>query len=95
MKRIFEIKPVFVDNIPDKLEYGILYISRTCKTATHLCACGCGLETVTPLSPPENWILINNNSLVSLSPSIGNTKGEAPNYHAHYYIIDNKIIWCK
>ena len=93
MKRIFEIKPVFVDNIPDKLEHGILYISKTHYTAIHLCACGCGLETVTPLSP-ENWTLINDNGLVSLKPSIGNTKGELPNYHAHYFIFSNRIIWC-
>ena len=40
----------------------------------------------------EDWTLINNNGLVSLTPSIGNWKGEKK-YHAHYYITNNKIVW--
>lgn len=93
MGRISEIKPKYFENIPKELEEGILYIKKN-DTAIHLCACGCGLETVTPLSPPENWTLIDNNGLVTLRPSIGNTKREAPKYHAHYFITNNKIIWC-
>lgn len=89
---IYEIIPVFVDNIDSEIEEGKLYISLLYKSAVHLCACGCRGKTVTPLIKGE-WILINKNNIVSLKPSIGNWAGEKP-YHAHYFITDNKIIWC-
>jgi len=49
----------FVEFIPAKPEEGILYISIEYKTATHLCACGCGERVVTPLSPVD-WKLTFN-----------------------------------
>lgn len=91
MERLSEITPVFVTNIPDLLEHGKLYISKEYNCAIHLCACGCGEKSVTPIKEGE-WMLIERNDLVSLHPSIGNFIGENP-YHAHYYITDNKIIW--
>ena len=91
---INKLIPKYCNSIPEKefLTEGILYIVKN-HIAIHLCACGCGLETVTPLSP-ENWKLIDNDGLITLRPSIGNTKSEAPKYHAHYFITGNKIIWC-
>lgn len=90
--RLESIEPIFVENVPEKLEEGKLYISEIYKVAVHLCACGCGEKAVTPLKAGE-WTLTKNNEAVSLSPSIGNWKWESPNYHAHYYITNNKIIW--
>lgn len=44
MNRLSYIVPVFVEFIPENLDYGKIYISDTYRTATHLCACGCGIE---------------------------------------------------
>ena len=91
MVKLTEIQPVFVELIDFELEYGFLYISEEYKTAVHLCACGCGGKTVTPIGDGE-WSITNNDGVVTLRPSIGNFMGESP-YHAHYYITNNKIDW--
>lgn len=87
--RIEVIKPTFVEFVPKVLEPGVLYISEKYKTASHLCACGCGEKVVTPLSPVD-WQLRREGGLVSLSPSIGNW-----NYacRSHYWIRHNRIAW--
>lgn len=89
--RLNEIKPEFVELLNKEPEPGILYISEKYKTAIHLCACGCGGKTVTPLGAGD-WTLTKSDQGVTLRPSIGNWAGE-PQYHAHYYITDNKIEW--
>lgn len=91
MIKIFEIKPAYSDHIPEELKEGILYISEKYEVAIHLCACGCGGKTVTPLGAGE-WNIVKNGDSVTLRPSIGNWAGENP-YHAHYFITDNKIEW--
>src|ERR1700730_13391675 len=68
MKRIDELQPEFVDFIPERLDRGVLYISRRYSTASHLCCCGCGLEVVTPLNPAK-WHLSVDKGTVSLNPS--------------------------
>ena len=83
------ITPQFVRLIPAELEHGILYISKEFKTAIHLCACGCGKETVTPLQG-ELWSIIEVNGLITLRPSIGNFNIPCK---SHYFITDNKIEW--
>jgi hypothetical protein len=87
--RINQIRPQFSEFIPDELEEGVLYISERYKTASHKCACGCGEEVVTPLSPVE-WRLHKDGDIVSLHPSIGNW-----NYtcRSHYWIRRNVIQW--
>ncbi len=89
--KINEFIPEFVYFIPEQLEEGKLYISETYGVAIHLCACGCGAKTVTPIGKGE-WTLTKNGDKVTLRPSIGNFMGEDP-YHAHYYVTDNKIEW--
>lgn len=86
-----ELIPVYCDTVPDVMKEGVIYISKEFRLANHLCACGCGVETVTPLGK-DNWQLTDNNGLVTLRPSIGNFRWENP-YHAHYYITNNKIEW--
>lgn len=87
--RIDAIKPQFVEFVPKLLEPGVLYVSEKYKTASHLCACGCGEKVVTPLSPAD-WQLRNDGGLVSLYPSIGNW-----NYacRSHYWIRRNRVAW--
>jgi hypothetical protein len=89
--KINELTPLYLENIPEKKDSGILYISEKYEIAIHLCACGCRLQAVTPLGEGE-WTLLKQGDKVTLRPSIGNFKGENP-YHAHYYITENKIQW--
>lgn len=85
-----ELKPEYYEEIPRELQEGILYISKEYSTAIHLCACGCGGKTVTPLGP-SRWTLTESGpGRVTLRPSIGNWAGQSP-YHAHYFITDNRI----
>lgn len=77
----------FVDFIPDTLKEGVLYISLNYCTAVHKCACGCGHEVVTPISP-NGWSITLYGKDVSLHPSIGNYNLVC---QSHYWIIHNKI----
>lgn len=79
----------FVEFIPKELEDGKLYISIRFKTAAHLCACGCGIKTFTPLSPTD-WKLTFDGKTVSLHPSIGNWAFPC---RSHYWITKSKIEW--
>lgn len=79
----------FVEFIPKDIEDNVIYISIRFRTAIHKCACGCGIKTVTPLSPTD-WKLSFNGKSVSLSPSIGNWNFPC---QSHYWIIENDIEW--
>ena len=79
----------FVEFVPNDLEEGVLYVSLPYATAVHLCACGCGIKVVTPISPPE-WQLRWDGDTVSLHPSIGNWQFPC---RSHYWIRRNRIEW--
>ncbi len=78
----------FVDEIPEKLIPGQLYISGHYATAVHLCCCGCGHEVVTPFSPAQ-WQLIFDGEGVSLRPSIGSWSLPC---RSHYIIQSGRVI---
>lgn len=88
--------PVFVQEMPEIKEQGILYISYKYETAIHLCACGCGELTVTPFS--QGWKIINtpiqvdgqDQNIITVRPSIGNQKLPCK---SHYFITNNQIDW--
>jgi hypothetical protein len=82
-------KNAFVQSIPEQLVPGVLYVSMERSVAIHLCACGCGNEVVTPLSPVD-WQLQYDGEVISLSPSIGNWNFKC---QSHYWIVDNRIKW--
>jgi hypothetical protein len=103
--RINELEPVFVDDnfdLYDIKEYGKLYINST--HFALLCPCGgyainrdgkelnMDVPIVLSHTPNEtpNWQLTNNNGLVTINPSI-RTIGHCG---SHYFIRENKIIWC-
>ncbi len=88
MKRS-KLTPQFVEFIPHKLQEGVLYVSMTYSTASHLCCCGCGKEVVTPLSPTD-WKLVSDGETVSLDPSIGNWSFPC---RSHYWIKNNSVRW--
>lgn len=81
-------RPIFVQEIPEVLLPEGLYVCIPYATAVHLCACGCGNEVVTPLTPVD-WHL-SFNGRVSLSPSIGNWSFPC---RSHYWIIDERVHW--
>jgi uncharacterized protein DUF6527 len=83
------IRAEFVEFIPESLAQSVLYISRRYKTASHLCACGCGSRVVTPLNA-SGWRVIERNGSVSLLPSIGS---HGLPCRSHYWIRDNEIVW--
>lgn len=85
------IKHVFVSDIPEMLEEGIIYISLKHNTALHKCAYGCGEEVVTPISP-NDWKLTYDGRSVTLYPSIGNWNFKC---RSHYWLREGKIIWAE
>lgn len=91
-KKLYSLQPEYVHYLPEILQEGKLYISKQFSSASHLCACGCGKEVVTPLNPKliAGWDLIEKDGLVSLSPSIGNFNLKCK---THYFIRDNEVIW--
>lgn len=84
---IFEHK--FVSQIPEVLESNILYVCLPYDICIHQCACGCGEEVVTPLSP-HDWKLTYNGETISLYPSIGNWSFTCK---SHYWIKSSRISW--
>jgi hypothetical protein len=84
-----QLTPQFVEVMPDVLQEGVLYVSMVYALATHRCACGCGEEVVTPLSPAD-WQLSFDGEHISLKPSIGNWNLAC---RSHYWIKGNKVRW--
>ena len=78
----------FVERIPRTLEPGVLYISMEYATAAHSCACGCGEEVMTPLTPTD-WKMTFDGETVSLSPSVGNWQLAC---RSHYIIRGGQVI---
>lgn len=82
-------KPDFVETFPDPLETGVFYISVEYNTCAHLCACGCGAEVVTPLSPAQ-WSFTYDGQDITVHPSIGNW---AVDCGSHYVISRGAVRW--
>lgn len=90
-KRIDKLRPVYVEQIPDLLDPGLLYVSMKFSICAHSCACGCGRKVFTPLGL-KDWQLYYDGESISLSPSIGNFRFPC---QSHYFIRRNKVIWVK
>ncbi len=89
MTRQDTLRHVYVEYIPEKLEPGVIYVSKRYRTASHLCSCGCGLKVVTPLNPAK-WTLTDHGQTISLLPSIGNWGFPCK---SHYWIDHSRIRW--
>lgn len=79
----------FVTDMPPQLQRGVIYVSIPHTTVLHLCACGCGHEVATPLSP-NDWSLTFDGESISLDPSIGNWSFPC---RSHYWVSRNTIVW--
>jgi hypothetical protein len=91
MKPPKTLRHEFVEFIPEAIEEGKIYVSIDYATAVHKCACGCGKEVVTPLSPTD-WKLIFDGKTVSLDPSIGNSSFPC---RSHYWVRNNRAVWAE
>jgi hypothetical protein len=87
--KLSTISHEFVDYVPAELDESILYISTKYKTASHLCACGCGFKVATPIRPAQ-WHLLFDGESVSLFPSIGSHQFPC---RSHYFIRRGRIHW--
>src|SRR5258705_141709 len=83
------MKHEFVEFIPENLQDNVIYISIPYCTAAHKCACGCGNEVITPLSPTD-WQLTFDGESITLFPSIGNSSFDC---RSHYWITNSRIDW--
>lgn len=81
--------PEFVETFPTPLQSGVVYISLEFGTGAHLCACGCGEEVITPLSPTQ-WSFTFNGRDLSMLPSIGNWSLPC---QSHYVIDRGRVRW--
>lgn len=79
----------FVEQIPDDVAEGTLYVCMRYATVVHRCCCGCGNEVVTPLSPTD-WKLTFDGETVTLHPSIGNWSFPC---QSHYWVRRGKVSW--
>ncbi len=91
-ERLHELRVEQLEFMPAVKQSGVLYVSKRFELAIHLCACGCGMETVTPLRPSGGWTMTGTDALVTLRPSILNRAAVCPS-SAHYYVTENKIDW--
>ncbi len=80
-----------VVSIPETLQANTLYLTTEEDVAGHLCACGCGREVITPLSPTD-WSITIDRRGASLSPSIGNWAFPC---RSHYFIWDGVVVWAR
>ena len=85
------LTPKYVDNIPETLAEGVLYICKRYTLAAHKCCCGCGEEVITPLTPAD-WSLRKEEGAVTLNPSIGNWSFAC---RSHYWIRRNQVVWSR
>ena len=87
--RSARFKYQMVGSIPEKLQVDTLYVTMDRDVAGHLCACGCGREVITPLSPMD-WSITINQHGATLDPSIGNWAFPC---RSHYFIWDGEVVW--
>lgn len=88
MIRYRRLEHRFVDDIVERLDGGVLYVSMPYATVMHLCCCGRGRKVVTPLAPAQ-WRLTFDGENISLHPSVGSW-----NLHcrSHYVISGGQAI---
>lgn len=85
---MIEFKIELVKYMPQKKEPDTLYISNEYETSYHVCPCGCKSDIYIPFNKGE-WVLTEKQGKYSFTPSMLNRGCKA-----HYYITDNKVVWC-
>ena len=83
------IRPEYVQQLPDHLVEGVLYISEEFSLTAHKCCCGCGEDVFNKLGPAKWQLTKVPNGTVSLHPSVGNWKYAC---RSHYFIRNNRVV---
>lgn len=83
--------PEFVETFPTPMLPEVFYISLEYHTCAHLCACGCGNEVITPLSPAQ-WSFTYDGRDISVCPSVGNWTLPC---RSHYVIERGQVEWVR
>lgn len=85
-KNRINVAPEYVEFILDEsiMVEGVIYISKECGVAIHLCLCGCKSQVVTPTG--KDWWTITGDEVISITPSIGNYNLTC---NSHYVITNN------
>ena len=78
-----------VEDMPENIVPGVLYVSEEYEIACHRCACGCDSLVYTPLGVTE-WRFSEVDGKPSLSPSIGSWNLPC---RSHYWIVRGRISW--
>lgn len=89
MSAVDALVPRFVEEVPEALEPGILYVSLEHASMMHLCACGCGHEVALPLTPLD-WRFTYDGETISVSPSVGSWSLPC---RSHYIIDRGRARW--
>lgn len=82
---------IWVEDMPEVMEEGKVYISVKHRLTEHICACGCKSEVSLPLGRSE-WRIEYDGETVSILPSVGNWRLPC---RSHYIIQENTTRWCK
>jgi hypothetical protein len=91
MTRVTHLRPEFVISFPTPMERGVIYVSIEYNNCGHLCACGCGREVFTPLSPAQ-WTLTYDGENITMHPSIGNWSQPC---RSHYFVHRGHVRWAR
>lgn len=86
---VAQLIPEFVEQMPDDLEEGILYVSVPFRTSAHLCACGCRGEVWMPIRPDRHHLTWDGDT-VTMSPSVGNWGLRC---QSHYWVRSSQVVW--
>jgi hypothetical protein len=85
--RVSRLVPAFIEQRPETLEEGVIYISVGFRTSVHLCCCGCGNEVWLPIRPAR-WKFTYDGQDVSFWPSVGNWSFPC---RSHYWIRNGRV----
>lgn len=91
MTKEAHLRPEFVTSFPTPMEHGVMYVSIEYNSCGHLCACGCGREVITPLSP-AHWAITYDGENISIWPSVGNWSLPC---RSHYIVDRGRIHWAR
>lgn len=89
MRRLDQLRASVVEQMPEALENGVLYIAPEYRIAMHLCCCGCGEEVATPIGDTEYRIQLDGER-ATVFPSVGNHDFAC---RSHYIIKAGRIVW--
>lgn len=89
MTRTTRLISRLVDEVPEHLAPGVLYVADSFKTAMHLCCCGCGGEVTTRYGA-GGWSLSLEPAGPTIVPSIGPATQKC---RSHYVVTRGEVFW--